>query len=282
MQRQEIARYEPDNSLKKGYLSMFGEIVHEVKSNGWLTRQLFKRGFFAMYKQSLLGVAWVVILPLVNVVTFALLSRSGILNLGSIPVPYPLYAMLGMAFWQLFSTGIVSCGSSLTNAGEMLQRINFSKKSLVMAEVGKPVVSFAIQCVLVGILFVLYGVVPHRAILLIPIVVLPVIVLTLGLGFIVALLNAVARDTGSMLSVGTSLLMYLTPVLYARPRSGLLGHVTTYNPMYYFITTGRDLVLNGTITEPKGFVISSLISCVILLIALMIFHLAETRIAERL
>ena len=278
-----IATYEPDNSLKKGYLSIFGEIVNEVKRNGWLTYQLFKRDFFAMYQQSFIGLVWIIILPLVNVATFLLLSRSGIFNLGDMPVPYPLYALLGMAFWQIFATGILSCGSSLTKAGEMILRINFSKKSLVMAEIGKPIISFVIQFVLVGILFVCYRVVPHHTIFLVPIVVLPVIVLTLGLGFMVALLNAIVRDTGNVLSLGMTLLMYLTPVLYARPQQmGLLGHITKYNPMYYFITAGRDLVLKGTLTEPKGFVISSLVSLVILLIALMMFHLTETRIAERI
>src|SRR3989338_8427269 len=125
-----IVTYEPDNALKNGYLRMLGEIVNEVKSNGWLTHQLFKRDFSAMYKQSVIGLVWVVIVPVVNVATFLLLSRSGILNLGDIPAPYPIYAMLGMAFWQVFSTGIMLCGSALTNAGEMIPRINFSKKSL--------------------------------------------------------------------------------------------------------------------------------------------------------
>ena len=282
MTQQKIATYEPDNSLKKGYLSIFYEMLNEVKSNRWLTYQLFKRDFFAMHKQSLIGLIWIVILPVVNVATFVLLSRSGIFNLGHISVPYPIYAILGMAFWQIFSTGIISCGSSLTNAGEMILRINFSKKSLVMASIGKPIVSFFIQFVLVGILFIVYAMVPHQTILLVPIVIIPVIFLTLGLGFIVALLNAIVRDTGSLLSIGMTILMYLTPVLYARPEMGLLGQITKYNPMYYFITAGRDLVLKGTISEPNGFLISSLVSFLILIIASFIFHLTETRIAERI
>ncbi len=282
MQQQKIATYEPDNSLKKGYRSIFGEILNEVKANRWLTYQLFRRDFFSMYKQSLIGFVWIVILPIVNVATFILLSRSGIFNLGHISVPYPIYAISGMAFWQIFSSGIIACGSSLANAGDMILRINFSKKSLVFASIGKPIVSFLIQFVLVGILFIVYGMVPQQTIFLVPIVIIPIIFLTLGLGFIVSLLNAIVRDAGSLLSIGMTILMYLTPVLYARPEMGLLGQITKYNPMYYFITTGRDLVLKGTITAPKGFLISSLISFLILIVALIIFHLTETRISERI
>jgi hypothetical protein len=47
-----ITTYEPDNSLKKGYLAIFGEIFNELKKNRWLTYQLFKRDFLTIYKQS--------------------------------------------------------------------------------------------------------------------------------------------------------------------------------------------------------------------------------------
>ncbi|GAI82232.1 unnamed protein product, partial [marine sediment metagenome] len=100
-----IKTYEPDNSLKKGYFSIFKEIFSEIRKNRWLTYQLFKRDFFAMYKQSFFGVFWALIIPLVSVGTFIILNQSGIFTFGDIEVPYPIYAVLGMAFWQLFSTG---------------------------------------------------------------------------------------------------------------------------------------------------------------------------------
>ncbi len=58
--------YEPDNSIKKGYISLWKEIFQELKSNKWLTLQLFKRDFFAIYKQSLVGVFWAFIVPIIN------------------------------------------------------------------------------------------------------------------------------------------------------------------------------------------------------------------------
>ena len=276
-----VQTYEPDNCLKKGYGALFTEIAREIAENRWLTWQLFKRDFVTMYKQSFIGIIWIFILPIVNVCTFLLLSRSGIFNIGDIPVAYPIYAILGMAFWQIFATGMISCGNSLSSAGEMIMRINFSKKALVLAAVGKPIISFSIQFILVIVLFVIYQTKPSAGIFLAPLVIVPVILLTLGLGFIMALLNAIVRDTGSLLSIGMMLLMYLTPVLYAKPSTGLLAAATQLNPMYYFISAGRDLILTGTVHELKGFIISSILSLVIFVIGLLIFHLTETRIAER-
>ena len=274
--------YEPDNSLKKGYLSIFSEIYNEYKRSKWLTYQLFKRDFFAIYKQSFIGVLWALIIPLVSVGTFIVLNSSGVFTIGDINVPYPIYAILGMAFWQLFATGLIASSDSLVKAGPMIAKINFSKKALVIASTGQSLVSFLIQLVLVCILFVYYGIAPSIAIFLIPIVIIPIMFLTLGLGFIFALLNGVMRDIGNMISMLMTFLMFLTPVLYAKPTSGILAQVTNYNPLYYLVSAPRSLVLQGAIPELKGFLIASVISVIVFTICLIVFHLTETRVTERI
>lgn len=276
-----ITTYEPDNSLKKGYLSIFSEIFNELKKNRWLTYQLFKRDF-AVYKQSFIGVLWAIIIPFVSVGTFIVLNRSGVFTIGDINVPYPIYAILGMAFWQLFSTGLIASSNSLVNAGPMIAKINFSKKSLVIASTGQSLVSFLIQFVLVGVLLIYYGIAPSTAILLVPILIIPIMLLTLGLGFILSLLNGVMRDIGNILSVILTFLMFLTPVLYAKPTIGILGRITNYNPLYYLVLAPRDFVLMGTIPEWKGFLFASFIAIFVFTICLMVFHLTETRVAERI
>lgn len=277
-----ITTYEPDNSLKNGYLSIFKEICSEFKRSKWLTYQLFKRNFLSLYKQSFIGVLWALIIPLVSVGTFIVLNQSGIFSIGNINVPYPIYAILGMAFWQLFATGLVASSNSLVSAGSMISKINFSKKALVIASTGQSLVSFLIQMILVGILFVYYGVTPNIAILLIPILILPLMFLTLGLGFIFALLNGVARDIGNIISTLMTFVMFLTPVLYAKPTSGILAQVTDYNPLYYLVSAPRSMVLQGSIPEWNGFLIASIISGIVFMICLIIFHLTETRVAERI
>ena len=277
-----ITTYEPDNSLKKGYLSIFREISNEINSNRWLTYQLFRRDFLTLYKQSFVGVLWAVIIPLVSVGTFVLLNRSGIFRIGELGVPYPVYAILGMAFWQLFSTGLVASSNSLVSAGSMIVKINFSKKSLVIASMGQAIVSFLIQFVLLGLLFIYYGVVPSAAILLSPLLVVPMLFLTLGLGFSLSLLNGVLRDVGAVLSMFLTFLLFLTPVLYAKPVSGFLSIVTVYNPLFYLVSVPRDLVLMGGSSELGGFLLSSVISLGVFLVSIVVFHLTETRVAERI
>ena len=277
-----ITVYEPDNSLKKGYLSIFSQIFIELKQNRWLTYQLFKRDFLSTYKQSFFGILWAIIMPLVSIGIFIVLNRSGVLNIGDIGVPYSIYALLGIAFWQFFSTGLVACSNSLVNAGPMILKINFSKKSLVIAAAAKAIVPFIIQIMMVGVLFVGYGRTPSILGLLVPVFIIPLILFTIGLGFFTSLLNGVMRDIGNIISILLTFMLFFTPVLYGKPKMGILATLTKYNPLYYLVSTPRDLVLKGVIPEWEGFLIVCLISIFLFIGCLFVFHLTEKRVAERI
>ncbi len=276
-----VITYEPDNSIRKGYASIASEIVNEIADNAFLTGQLFRRDFSAMHKQSVIGVLWIFIMPIFSVATFLVLTRAGIFSIGSMQVPYPLYAMAGMGFWQLFAAGLIAASSTLTEAGPMITKINFSKKSLVLASTGKSLVAFVVQLGLVAGLIAWYRYPLHPGLLAIPLVTAPVVLLSLGLGFLLALMNAVMRDVGNILAIVLTFLMFLTPVLYAKTATGVLALVTEFNPMYHFVTAGRNLVLLGSIPDMSGFLLSSLFALLVFIVGLVIFHLTETRIAER-
>ena len=79
--------YYPDKSIRQGYISLLKEMFVEVNGSWWLTFQLFKRNFSATYKQSVLGIFWALIIPLVSVVTFIFLNSGGVVDVGDINIP---------------------------------------------------------------------------------------------------------------------------------------------------------------------------------------------------
>ncbi len=274
--------YLPDNSIRKGYISLFKEMIEEITTSRWLTWQLFKRDFSAMYKQSLLGVFWALVVPFISVGTFIFLNRAGIFSIGDIAVPYPIFAVAGMALWQLFSTGLIASTNSLVNAGAMITKINFTRESLVISATGQAIVSSLIQIAVVFALFVWYHIIPPWTLVLVPFAVLPLFLLTLGLGFIFSLINGVLRDVGNMISVSITFLLFLTPVLYAKPASGIAAVASHYNPLYYLISVPRDLLILGGTTELYGYVWSAILAIVVFFVCWTAFHLTETRITERI
>jgi lipopolysaccharide transport system permease protein len=209
--------YEPDNSLKKGYFRILKDIATEISNNRDLIFQLFKRDFLTSYRQSLFGILWVFIVPIVSVATFLVLGQSNLFNVGETPVPFVVYALVGLSFWQIFSTGIVSGSNSLVQAQSMISKINFSKKSLVIASMGKTLIAFLIQFVLAVFSFAIFGIWPNIAILLVPLFVVPLFFATLGLSFIASILNGIMRDIGTLLTLLMTFLLFLTPVMYAAP-----------------------------------------------------------------
>ena len=278
----EITTYEADNSLKKGYISTLAEIFVQLKENRWLVYQLFRREFLAVQSQSLVGVLWVFLMPLISVGVFILLNRSGIFNIGDIDVPYPIYALLGMAFWQFFAVGLRESSNSLVRASTMIIRINFPKKVLVFAAIGKSLISFLFQFVIVLLLFLSYGIAASSSILLLPIFMIPMLLLTVGLGFIASLLNSIMRDVGNLLSILIMFLMFCTPVLYSTPTVGKFAELTMYNPLFYLVSVPRELILTGSTSLGVNYLASSVLSFVVFLTCLVAFHVTETRIAERI
>ena len=282
MSADNITTYEPEDRLKQGYLTTVGEILHEISQNRWLTFQLFKRDLSSLYKQSLIGILWVFIIPIVTVGTFIVLNRSGVFNIGNVGVPYAIYAILGVAFWQLFSTGLVAGSNSLSSAGNMITKINFSRKSLVIASSGQALLSFVIQFSLLLPLFVFYSYPPSAAILLVPLLIVPLLLLTLGLGFVLSLLSGVVKDISLVLSVVMTFLLFLTPILYAKPETGAIATLANYNPIYYLISVPRDLVLTGSTSAWVGFIIAVAISLIVFIVGILTFHLSEIRVEERM
>jgi lipopolysaccharide transport system permease protein len=276
-----VKTYVPDNSIKNGYGSILAEIAHEFLSNKWLIYQLIKRDISAMYKQSIMGVFWVVVIPLFSISTFVVLNRSGILAVGDLSAPYPLYAVLGVSFWQLFAAGLTAGTQSLAEAGQMIKIISFSKKALVISSLGRALVSFGIQMIFALILFGWFKTPPAWQMIFVPLLILPLLIFTFALALILSLLNGVMRDIGNALAMLMTFFMFLTPVLYARPQVGALSAVTTWNPMYYFVACPREIALTGSFPEMNGYWIASGAALALLIINLIIFHLTETRITER-
>ncbi|MGQ9455874.1 MAG: ABC transporter permease [Armatimonadota bacterium] len=272
--------YEPDNCLKQGYRGLIKDVFRDIVANHWLTLQILRRDIFAVYRQSAAGLLWLFINPLLMIGTFVILGRSKVFDLGDVRAPYPIYAVLGMSLWQLFAVGLTSSANSLVAAGSMIAKINFSKKSLVIASLGNSILAFLIQFAIVLVLFGVYHAAPKPHILLVPLLAIPMMLVTLGLGFIVALFNAVLRDVGVAIPVLIQFLLLLTPVLYA-PRSGLIAQLTRYNPLYYLVSMPRDLAILGYTNHVTGYLIASVIAVFVFMVCLVTFHLTETRIAER-
>jgi len=122
----------------------------------------------------------------------------------------------GLIRW-LFSQGVISTASSLVGASSLLTKINFPKEVLVIAAVGQTILKFLIRIPLLLLIFVWTGFLSHLNILMVPFAMVPLLFLTLGIGFFISLVNATLRDIGNGFSLAMTLRMLVTSVVYPPP-----------------------------------------------------------------
>jgi len=274
--------YIPEGLIKQGWLSLWKDMIKELISSRELIIRLFIRDFLAKYKQAALGVTWIIIMPVVVIGSFIFMNKSGILNIGETPIPYPAFAILGLTIWQLFATGLTATTNSVVKTGKMIVKINFPKEVLIISSLAQSVFDFLIRIVIVAIVFAFYRIVPSWKIIFFPISLIPLLLFALGLGFMFSLLNCVLRDTTNMVSLGTTFLLFLTPVLYPEPKKGIFVTLSKYNILLPLVTTPRELIVTGTISQPTQYLIATIISVLIFLFSWRIFHLVEPKLAERI
>lgn len=274
--------YCPDRFLKMGFFWVWRDMFQNfLKSRGLIWR-LFLRDFSARYRQSLFGILWAVLNPVITVGIFVYLNKTGVFHLGSTDVPYPVFAIVGLTVWTLFSTGLSACSNSIVSAGAMVTKINFPKSSLVISSTGQAVVEFMVRIVLAVIVFFIYKVTPAWTAVFLPLAAVPVFLITLGMGFFLSLLTGVFRDTANIVTLLTTFLLFLVPVLYPAPESGLFVAVNKWNPLSHLIIACRDIVFLGEFSNPAGFWGSTLFSLLIFVFFWRLFHIVEHKIAERI
>ena len=246
-----------------------------------LTWRLFRRDFSARYRQSLLGYVWAVAPTLLTVLAFAYLNRAKILPIGPTELPYPLFAVIGLTVWQVFASGLLKTTQSVAAAGGLIVKINFAQESLVLAAFLESLFDGLVRTLLVVALFAWYGVAPAWTVVFVPLLLVPLAMFTLGLGFVLSIANAVFRDFASGVLLVLTFAMFLAPVVYPPPSAWPHVLVNYLNPASPFLIATRDLVSGGGLSNPASLLIASVAGGLMFVCGWRVFRLAMPRIAER-
>ena len=165
------------------------------------------------YKQTLLGVCWAVIQPLVPMLLFAVVLG----NFLSVPgdgVPYPLFAYAGLVLWSYFAGAVTASANSLVSHSYMLGKVYFPRLILPCAPVLSGLADFAIASVLLLGMMLWYGVPLTPALALVPVVAAVTALLAFAVGALLASLNVLFRDLRHALPLAVQLWMFATPIVY--------------------------------------------------------------------
>ncbi len=183
----------------------------------WKYRELFYflalREIKLRYKQTVLGVTWAVLQPLLTVFVFTLLFGK-LSKMPSDGIPYPLFYFAALLPWMYFSTTLSNAGNSLVTNASLITKVYFPRIILPSSMAISGLVDFGIGCILLLGTTAYYGVTPGWKLLMWPILVVPLVTLALGVSMILAALNVRYRDVKYAMPFLIQLWLFVTPVIY--------------------------------------------------------------------
>jgi len=236
------------------------------------------------YKQTALGVLWIVLQPLLSTVVFTLLF-GGLLKVPSSGAPYALFALAALVPWQYFAGSMSRVGGSLVNSAHLITKVYFPRLIIPLSGVISTLVDFAIGFGVLIVLLVVYRVPLTLQALWLPAFLLLAVVTALGFGLWLAALNVRYRDVNYLIPFILQIWMYITPVVYG---SSLIPEryrfLLALNPMTGVVEGFRWALLSGSMPDfvPPGplFGISVAISLVVLVSGVVFFRNTERTFAD--
>jgi lipopolysaccharide transport system permease protein len=183
----------------------------------WEYRELFYflawRDVKVRYKQTVLGIAWAIVQPLLTMAIFTIVFGR-VANISSEGVPRPLFYISALLPWIYFSSTLSSAGMSLISNTGLLTKIYFPRIILPAAAALVPLVDLLIGSVLLAGFIVYYDVPLGWNLLVWPALIVPLVLLAFGLGAFLSALNVKYRDVKHAIPFGIQILLFVTPIIY--------------------------------------------------------------------
>ena len=239
------------------------------------------RDILVRYKQTVIGVAWSVIRPLLSMVIFTVIFGR-VAKLPSEGVPYPIMVFSALLPWQYFANSMSSSSESFLRASTMISKIYFPRIILPTSAVLVSAVDFVISFVLLCILMLVYRFMPSPMIFLLPVFFIPATTTALGIGYFFSAVGVRYRDFRHIMPFIVQFGLYVSPVGFSSSvipdRWRLLYSL---NPMVGVID-GFRWCIQGTASSLylPGFIISLISSTLIFWYGLKYFRKTERTFAD--
>ncbi len=261
---------------------LFHAMWNDLRSSRELAWRLFVRDLSAQYRQSLFGVLWVFLPPLVTALIFILLQSRRVIDFGNTDIPYPIFVLVGTVLWQVFIESLNAPLKSVTASKPLLVKINFPREAVILSAIYLVFFNLIVKMLIIMIFFFIFDLKLTWGLLLLPVAVLMLMLLGICLGLLLTPIGLLYDDVGSSLPILTQLLFFVTPVVYSPPNTFPFSLISVLNPVSPLLIAARDLIIKGTISNTVPFIVISVLVLFLLLIAWVIYRISLPIIIERM
>jgi ABC-type polysaccharide/polyol phosphate export permease len=250
-----------------------------------LIYNLVVRDLKVRYKNSVLGILWSLLNPLLMMLVFTFVFKVLAGN-SSLPA-YPAFILSGVLAWNLFSASVIGATNSIVGNAHLIKKVYFPREVLPIAVVLSNLVNYLLALPVYFILALLLGRSPTVWVLLLPAVILVQLLFTLGVSFVLATVNVFYRDTQIVMEVVMLAWFFMTPVFYSINQVARDGwHVgnivlSSYdvqrwmrilNPLASIVASYRDVLYWGARPGIDFFMRTAVTALFFLVVGYLIFH----------
>ena len=183
----------------------------------WQHRELLwgmtGRNVRSLYKQSILGYAWIFVNPLMQILVLTFVF-STILLIPSLGIPFPLFLFVGLLPWMFFSNALATATDSIVGSASLVTKVYFPREILVMAAVFSKIVDLLFGLLILLGLMIVYGEAPSWTVVWVPAIFAIQLLFTVGLALPLAALNLYFHDVRYLVGVVLLAWFYMTPIIY--------------------------------------------------------------------
>jgi lipopolysaccharide transport system permease protein len=274
-------------------MSAQSETIFEIKANsgrlrlGWaelwqyreLLLMLIWREIQVRYKQTAIGVLWVVLQPVLTTAIFTFVFTR-FASFDSIVAPYPVFALSGLVIWMFFNSAVFISSVSLVVNSNLVTKVYFPRLILPFSAALSCLVDFVIALAVLAVFVVYYGAPVSWQIIFAPVFILAVIFLALGVGSLLASLSVRFRDVKHAVNFLLQVWMFSSPVFYpSNIFSGKWQTLYALNPLTGIIEGFRASIFGGEFNW-ASIGVSFLVTAVIFLFSIFVFRQVEDDFAD--
>lgn len=238
---------------------------------------LAKVDFQLRHEGSYLGVLWYILNPLVMfLILYAVFSR----NLGQNIEAYPLYLLIGIIIFNFFRQVTIESTRVIYNNRLIIKSINFPKEALVSSALLRTFYAHIFEIIILALFFIFFDISVFYILWYIPILIF-FLVFIFGFSLLLAALSVYFMDLEQLWIAGSQILWFVTPIFYSIVSNEWLTYINIFNPIYYFISIARSVVLYNT--QPHLWMIIGAIgySLTFLVLGLVVFNKLKNRFSEK-
>ncbi len=201
---------------RKGWHFFTAEDLRELLQYKDLLYMLVGREVSVLYKQTVLGFAWAIFRPVVQMVIFTVIFGK-LVNMQSMigtDVPYAVFSFTALVPWTYFAVALNSSTGSLIGNQQFITKVYFPRIIIPITPILSKLLDFVIAFVVLVVMLFAYGIVPNYQIVFLPLLVLLMMMTALGMSLWLSALAIQYRDVSQFMQFFAQLLMYAAPVIW--------------------------------------------------------------------